>query len=85
MGQPPGRDFFLLTGLYHSHAKTMGTATRSIGHAGTRGFGAIARRASSKYFYLLMSLLVMAAVVYGFSFTVEDNLIHPTVPRPWVL
>lgn len=63
----------------------MGTATPSIGHAGTRGFGARARRASGKYFYLAMSLLVMAAVVYGFSFTVGENLIHPTVPRPWVL
>jgi hypothetical protein len=63
----------------------MGTTTHSRVQAETRGFGARARRSSSKYFYLVMSLLVMAAVLYGFSFTVGDNLIHPTVPRPWVL
>ncbi len=39
----------------------------------------------NEYFYLCMSLLVAAAVVYGFSHTVSNNLIHATPPRPWIL
>lgn len=38
-----------------------------------------------KYFYFLMSLLIAGVVVYGFSHTVDQNLIHPAVPRPLVL
>jgi len=38
-----------------------------------------------KYFYFVMSLLTVVVVVYGFSFTVDKNLIHPSVPRPWLL
>ena len=38
-----------------------------------------------RYFYLFMSLVVVVPVAYGFSFTVEQNLIHPAVPRPWIL
>ena len=29
------------------------------------------------YFYFAMSLLIAAAVTYGFSHTVNENLIHP--------
>jgi hypothetical protein len=32
-----------------------------------------------------MSLLIAAIVVYGFSITVDKNLIHPAVPRPMIL
>jgi hypothetical protein len=38
-----------------------------------------------KYFYFSMSLLVAAVVVYGFSHTIGDNLIHPAIPRPLLL
>ena len=38
-----------------------------------------------KYFYFCMSLLIAAVVMYGFSHTVNDNLIHATPPRPWLL
>lgn len=38
-----------------------------------------------KYFYFGMSLLVAAVVVYGFSHTVDQNLIHATPARPWIL
>ena len=38
-----------------------------------------------KYFYFAMSLLVAGIVVWGFSHTVDQNLIHPTVPRPLIL
>ncbi len=39
----------------------------------------------SEYFYFAMSLLVAAVVIYGFSHTVNGNLIHATPPRPWIL
>ncbi len=39
----------------------------------------------NEYFYFCMSLLVTAAVIYGFSHTVNDNLLHATPPRPWIL
>ena len=38
-----------------------------------------------KYFYLWMSLLIAAVVVYGFSQTVENKLIHGTPRRPILL
>ena len=38
-----------------------------------------------KYFYLVMGLLAAAAVVAGFSQTVEASLFHPAVPRPTIL
>jgi hypothetical protein len=37
------------------------------------------------YFYLFMSLVIAATIVYGFSHTVEKNLIHPAPPRPAIL
>jgi uncharacterized membrane protein YozB (DUF420 family) len=42
-------------------------------------------KATGQSFYFAMSLVVAAIVVYGFSFTVNDNLIHPAYPRPWIL
>lgn len=36
-------------------------------------------------FYFMMSLLVAAVVVYGFSHTIDQNLIHPKIPRPRLL
>lgn len=39
----------------------------------------------NQYFYFAMSLLIAAVVIYGFSHTVENNLIHATPPRPWLL
>ena len=38
-----------------------------------------------KYFYLSMGLLVAGLVVWGFSHTVEQNLIHAAPPRPLLL
>src|SRR5450432_3340792 len=38
-----------------------------------------------KYFYFSMSLLIAVTVAYGFSRTVDKNLIHPVVPRPFLL
>jgi hypothetical protein len=43
------------------------------------------RGAVRKYFYLFMSLLIATVIVYGFSFTIDKNLIHPAVSRPWLL
>ncbi len=38
-----------------------------------------------RYFYFAMSLLLAAIVVDGFKRTVNDNLFHPAIPRPFIL
>ena len=38
-----------------------------------------------QYFYFFMSLLIAATVVYGFSHTIDHNLIHPSPLPPFVL
>ena len=38
-----------------------------------------------RYFYFSMSLLLAAIVVAGFKRTVNENLFHPAVPRPFIL
>jgi hypothetical protein len=38
-----------------------------------------------RYFYFIMSLVIAAVVVYGFSNTIDINLIHPPYPRPLIL
>ena len=38
-----------------------------------------------RYFYFAMSLLLAAIVFDGFKRTVNDNLFHPAVPRPFIL
>ena len=42
-------------------------------------------RLLQQYFYFFMSLLIAAIVMYGFSHTVEKNLIHATPVRPFLL
>jgi hypothetical protein len=42
-------------------------------------------RLLDRYFYFFMSLLIALVVLYGFSRTVGEKLIHPTIPRPLVL
>ena len=43
------------------------------------------KRWIEKYFYLFMSLLIAAVVVYGFSQTVDNKLIHANPRRPALL
>lgn len=38
-----------------------------------------------RYFYFVMSLLLAAIVIIGFKRTVNDNLFHPAIPRPFIL
>ena len=38
-----------------------------------------------RYFYFSMSLLLAAIVDAGFRRTINDNLFHPAVPRPFIL
>ena len=38
-----------------------------------------------KYFYFFMSLLIAVTVVYGFSHTIDHNLVHAVPRRPWLL
>jgi hypothetical protein len=56
------------------------SGTRAPAVAAARGW-----RELEQSFYFWMSLLVFAIVVYGFHFTVGDNLFHPATPRPWIL
>ncbi len=42
-------------------------------------------RAIEKYFYCFMSVFIAVVVFYGFSFTVNKNLVHPAIHRPWIL
>ncbi len=39
----------------------------------------------ARYFYFFMAALLTAIVWYGFSHTIEENLFHPSFPRPRVL
>jgi hypothetical protein len=39
----------------------------------------------SKYFYFIMSLLIAAVVIYGFSHTIDHNLFHPNPIPPVIL
>ena len=38
-----------------------------------------------RYFYFGMSLVLAGIVVAGFKRTVNDNLFHPAIPRPFIL
>jgi len=39
----------------------------------------------ARYFYFAMAVLLAVIVWYGFSHTIEENLFHPSFPRPRVL
>ena len=39
----------------------------------------------TRYFYVAMAVLLTGAVYYGFSHTIDENLLHPSFPRPAVL
>ncbi len=39
----------------------------------------------ARYFYFIMSLVIAGVVIYGFSHTINENLIHPAYPRPLIL
>lgn len=45
----------------------------------------IRRRLLDRGFYFGMSLLIVATIAYGFSFTIERNLLRPAIPRPALL
>jgi len=45
----------------------------------------IISRGLGDYFYFGMSWLILVVVAYGFSHTVDRNLIHPAIPRPGIL
>jgi hypothetical protein len=38
-----------------------------------------------RWFYFGMSLLIAIIAMYGFGQTIDRNLIHPTIPRPFIL
>ena len=43
------------------------------------------RARSGNWFYFCCSFLIAAVVLYGFSQTIGDNLLHAAIPRPFVL
>jgi len=43
------------------------------------------RALPGRWFYLYCSCLIAAVVCYGFSHTIGNNLLHATIPRPFVL
>lgn len=45
----------------------------------------IISRGLRDYFYFGMSWLILVVAAYGFSFTIDRNLIHPAIPRPGIL
>jgi hypothetical protein len=59
----------------------MATSAQTSAHAAKGRASA----AVGQYFYFFMSLLVAAVVIYGFSHTVNQNLIHAAPARPWLL
>ena len=59
----------------------MGSTTRAIEISAANRL----RGLLGKYFYFCMSLLIAAVVVYGFSHTIDQNLIHAVPVRPWIL
>ena len=58
-----------------SHAAV---ASRPTSFAGRNGL-------VDRYFYFAMSLLFAAIVVWGFSHSINANLFHPAIPRPFLL
>lgn len=59
-------------------------ATARLAHS-RRDLRPLPVRFLDSYFYFSMSLLIAAIVIYGFSHTISDNLIHPAIPRPLLL
>ncbi len=57
----------------------MSTGTMAV----TRG--SLLKNWLSRYFYFSMALLMAVVVVYGFSHTIDRNLIHAVPVRPWIL
>jgi Na+-transporting NADH:ubiquinone oxidoreductase subunit NqrE len=77
--------------VLHEHIKSSTTGqlvSSEVARQRTRQWLAMTTRRAGpldKYFYCFMSLLIAVVVVYGFSHTVDKNLIHPAVPRPFIL
>jgi hypothetical protein len=63
------------------HPGAVVVSERKINRTAVTGRNGIVHR----YFYFAMSLVLAAIVVSGFKRTVNDNLFHPAVPRPFIL
>ena len=57
----------------------------AIQDAVARGNSMSAVRLLDRWFYFGMALTIALIVAYGFGHTVERDLIHPAIPRPFVL
>jgi len=74
--------------IYYHCATTPVTIARKMS-AQSDTIGGIALTASALVsgivILFFMSLLIAVIVVYGFSHTINENLIHPAIPRPFIL
>ena len=61
-------------------------APQTLGRSGHRAIASkTATKRLGRAFFLIMALVMAAVVLYGFSLTIGDNLLHPSYPRPWIL
>jgi hypothetical protein len=68
--------------------KSLGTSEQiRVKSSAVRGTALTTGRAGflNTYFYFLMSLLITGVIVFGFSRTIDKHLIHPALPRPFIL
>ena len=79
----PGESWLILS-MSTVNVESVGAAISSGKKLGTTTFtgrnGILCR-----YFYFAMALLLGAIVVTGFKRTVNQNLFHPAIPRPFIL
>jgi hypothetical protein len=59
-----------------------GSASVPVPHARDASTTKPLKRFLSRYFYFCMSLVMAGFVVWGFSRTVDRNLLHPSTPKP---
>ena len=60
-------------------------ATTYTGRLSADRMRAFPVRLLDKYFYFGMALLMVPIVIGGFSLTINQNLFHPSIPRPAIL
>ena len=72
--------------LHPKRIEVLGMATLSQ-TVPARPIETFARRMGvvDRYFYFTMSLLFAVIVIWGFSRAVDENLLHPAIPRPLIL
>jgi hypothetical protein len=84
-GSIPYRKWFVRSSI---PPQALTIARQSANQSGPIGGSKLTKKIAGlldRHFYFFMSLLIAVVVAYGFSHTVDENLIHPAVPRPFIL